>query len=69
MTGLRVEQDVLQSCLAWKLPKLHRHLNECDVDVNQISVPWFMCLFLNSLPLDTVLRVWDCFFFDGLKGV
>jgi len=69
MTGLCVEQRVLQSCLSWKLPKVHKHLLEYEVDLDQISVPWFMCLFLNSLPLDVTLRVWDCFFYEGFKAL
>lgn len=31
MTGMRVEQRVLESCLQWKLPKLHQHIVSHDV--------------------------------------
>jgi hypothetical protein len=39
------------------------------VDLDQVTVPWFMCLFVNSLPLDVLLRVWDCFFHEGVKAL
>jgi hypothetical protein len=28
---------------------------------------WLMSLFIGSLPLETTLRVWDCFFYEGSK--
>lgn len=31
------------------------------------STEWFMSIFSRSLPWATVLRVWDMFFFEGVK--
>ncbi|EED19897.1 GTPase activating protein (Gyp3), putative [Talaromyces stipitatus ATCC 10500] len=28
---------------------------------------WLMSMFIGSLPLETTLRVWDCFFYEGSK--
>ncbi|KAH8695476.1 rab-GTPase-TBC domain-containing protein [Talaromyces proteolyticus] len=28
---------------------------------------WLMSVFIGSLPLETTLRVWDCFFYEGSK--
>ena len=28
---------------------------------------WFLCLFVNTLPLETSLHVWDCLFSEGVK--
>lgn len=30
-----------------------------------ISVPWFICIFVNSLPLSVSLRALDMFFYEG----
>ena len=30
-----------------------------------ILCPWFLCLYLHVLSLEAVLRIWDCFFFEG----
>lgn len=28
---------------------------------------WFMTLFSRDFPADVVVRIWDCFFMEGLK--
>ena len=33
------------------------------------DMQWFLCLFVNSLPLETCLRVWDAFFFERCASV
>jgi hypothetical protein len=31
--------------------------------------PWFMSLFLNTLPIESALRVWDILFYEGSKSI
>lgn len=31
------------------------------------TYPWFLSLFTASLPLEPMLRAWDCFFHEGIK--
>ncbi|KAF2263770.1 RabGAP/TBC [Lojkania enalia] len=33
--------------------------------VNIACTSWFMSLFINVLPIETVLRIWDSFFYEG----
>jgi hypothetical protein len=35
--------------------------------LQSITTSWFMNLFINVLPMDSVLRVLDCFFYQGEK--
>lgn len=32
-----------------------------------IASKWFICLFAEVLPVETVLRLWDCVFSEGYK--
>jgi hypothetical protein len=31
------------------------------------TTAWFMSCFIGTLPIETTLRVWDCFFYEGSK--
>jgi hypothetical protein len=60
LMGCRVDSRVLFSLVERKLPELHSHLSNMSV-VPEISfLSWFMCLFVNTLPIKSTLRVWDC---------
>ena len=51
--------------IAEQLPKLHAKLEENYVELAPIVLKWFLCLYVNTLPLAATLRVWDCFFHEG----
>ena len=78
MVGSRAEQRVLLSCLKWKLPRLHAHFvtigvapssdsEDCVPLLEPLTCTWYLCLFLNSLSLESSLRVWDAFLHEGRK--
>jgi len=48
------------------LPKLHAHLASLGVDLPAICFSWFLSLFTDCLPIETLFRVWDVFLVDGL---
>lgn len=48
------------------LPKLHAHLKQLEVDLAAICFSWFLSLFTDCLPVETLFRVWDVFLVDGL---
>jgi hypothetical protein len=35
--------------------------------ITLVTAAWFMSAFTGSLPIETTLRVWDCFFYEGSK--
>ncbi|KAJ7471030.1 rab-GTPase-TBC domain-containing protein [Mycena latifolia] len=47
-------------------PKLHAHLDDLGVDLPAICFSWFLSLFTDCLPVETLFRVWDVFLVDGL---
>ncbi|KAJ7149845.1 rab-GTPase-TBC domain-containing protein [Mycena crocata] len=47
-------------------PKLHAHLADLGVDLPAICFSWFLSLFTDCLPVETLFRVWDVFLVDGV---
>ncbi|XP_016729755.1 ecotropic viral integration site 5 protein homolog isoform X3 [Gossypium hirsutum] len=41
------------------------HLDHLGVQVAWVTGPWFLSIFMNMLPWESVLRVWDVFLFEG----
>jgi hypothetical protein len=41
------------------------HLDYLGVQVAWVTGPWFLSIFMNMLPWESVLRVWDVLLFDG----
>ncbi|KAG0695124.1 rab-GTPase-TBC domain-containing protein [Suillus ampliporus] len=48
------------------MPKLYMHLTALGVDLPAICFSWFLSLFTDCLPIETLFRVWDVFLVDGL---
>lgn len=67
MIGSHIDQHVFAKLIEQKLPKLHRSFERAQMHLPLITLQWFLCLFVNTLPTETVLRVWDMFFNEGDK--
>lgn len=50
-----------------KLPKLCSHLELLGFDMDLLVTKWLICLFVNHLPLDAELAVWDLFLIKGVS--
>ncbi|RKP24814.1 rab-GTPase-TBC domain-containing protein, partial [Syncephalis pseudoplumigaleata] len=62
---LRVDAEVFEHLLASHNPMLSKHLTENGVVPLMYVTQWFLTLFTMALPWETVLRVWDVFYFGG----
>jgi hypothetical protein len=69
LVGSRVDSRVLLSLVDENLPKLAEHLKANGVIPEISFISWFMCLFVNTLPIKTALRVWDCLLPGGNSNV
>lgn len=67
LIGLRVDQMVLEVMIKERLPKLHSHFFKFDVDISCFTTSWLLRLFVGVFPIETTLRVWDCFLNEGSK--
>lgn len=53
--------------MAEKLPRLAAHLEGHGVDVSLVTFNWFLVVFVESLPSDILLPLWDAFLYEGSK--
>ncbi|KZS20994.1 Growth hormone-regulated TBC protein 1-A [Daphnia magna] len=67
MQGLITDIAVLGELVRLKSSKLDRLLKDLNLPWPILVTKWFICLFAEVLPVETVLRVWDCMFNEGSK--
>ncbi|KAL5743080.1 hypothetical protein ACOSP7_029812 [Xanthoceras sorbifolium] len=65
MIESQVDQLVFEELIRERFPKLVNHLDYLGVQVAWISGPWFLSIFVNMLPWESVLRVWDVLLYEG----
>lgn len=73
-----VDVGVLMTCIKESMPAVWAKIDDIDEGRGRISTnrlptvslattAWFMSCFVGNLPIETVLRVWDSFFYEGSK--
>lgn len=67
MYGTLLDQKVFESLVEKTMPILWDHLVKADVQLSVVSLPWFLSLYINSMPLVFAFRVLDVFFLEGSK--
>merc|ERR1719516_105444 len=67
LVGAQVDQEVFNELVCEKLPNLAIHLENHGVDPALFSLNWFLCLFVDTLPVSTYLHIWEAFLFEGSK--
>lgn len=65
LLGVRIETEVFARLVDDKLGKLAKHLRRHEIDLRVVSLKWFMCFFLLTLPLETAARIWDVLLLEG----
>jgi hypothetical protein len=69
MIESQVDQLVFEELMRERFPKLVNHLDYLGVQVAWISGPWFLSIFVNIIPWECVLRMWDVLLFEGNRVV
>ncbi|KAJ7066781.1 rab-GTPase-TBC domain-containing protein [Mycena belliarum] len=67
MHGTLLDQRVFESLVQRCLPIIHDHFQDVDVQLSVASLPWFLSLYINSMPMIFAFRIVDCFFCMGPK--
>ncbi|XP_052890101.1 growth hormone-regulated TBC protein 1-A [Anopheles moucheti] len=67
MENLITDIEVLSELIRQRAPDVHRHIFDLGLPWPVIATKWFICLYAEVLPTETVLRIWDCLFLEGNK--
>ncbi|KAJ9094355.1 hypothetical protein QFC19_007963 [Naganishia cerealis] len=67
MEGTLLDQRVFESLVAKCLPGIYEHFQSVDVQISVASLPWFLSLYINSMPLIFAFRIVDCVLAMGVK--
>ncbi|SPO22937.1 uncharacterized protein UTRI_01615 [Ustilago trichophora] len=62
----QADQRVLIELVSEHMPRLHAHISELGVDLPAITFAWFLSLYTDCLPVETLFRVWDVMFVEGM---
>lgn len=65
MYGTLLDQRVFESLVEQTMPMLWNHIIRHDIQLSVVSLPWFLCLYLTSMPLIFAFRILDVFFMEG----
>jgi hypothetical protein len=69
MTGVIIDQRVLEALIKQKFPKVLKHLNKVGFDCQAIIFQWFVCLFSNTFNFSIVAHIWDNVFLHGIVSI
>lgn len=58
---------MLNRLIAKRFPAVHAHWQKHAFDIALVAQKWFIALFVDSVPIETVMRIWDAFFNEGNK--
>ncbi|KAM5291459.1 TBC1 domain family member 2B isoform 1-T1 [Glossophaga mutica] len=69
LLGSQVDQRVFRDLMSEKLPRLHAHLEQHQVDYTLITFNWFLVVFVDSVVSDILFKIWDSFLYEGPKVI
>jgi small G protein signaling modulator 3 len=69
LQGVMVDTQAFKVMMKDTLPKLSAHLQQFNFDIDILLTKWLIQIFVNHLPLNAELAVWDLFMIKGMSVV
>eukprot|EP00808_Paulinella_micropora_P009212 g5850.t1 len=67
LAGSHIDQRVFLELFQERMPDVWAAFQELCIPLDTITWPWFLSLFSTTLPTETLERVWDCLFLEGIQ--
>jgi len=65
MHGYLTALEVFKYLIASELPEIDTHFKKLNLDIGGITSPWFLSLFIHTMPHVTAFMVWDNILWKG----
>lgn len=65
MAGALVDQHICNALLQQFCPHIMRHADSLQVNISLLASQWLLTAFVNVLPIDTAMRIWDVMLFEN----
>ncbi|VUZ43985.1 unnamed protein product [Hymenolepis diminuta] len=69
LIAAQADQIILRNLIDKYCPRLSETMQNLEVDISTITFNWFIAVFVNSVPIETLLRIWDVFLLEGEKVI
>ncbi|KJE92004.1 hypothetical protein CAOG_08661 [Capsaspora owczarzaki ATCC 30864] len=67
MAPLLTDLAVAEELVRLRYPEIHDLFVRNGVTLSLIATKWFICMFIDSTPPETTMRIWDSFLYEGSK--
>lgn len=65
MTESRADQPVLRELVEEHIPEIEEVLEQHNFDLSLVSFNWFFTLYVETVPIEVTLRIWDQLLYEG----
>eukprot|EP00958_Prasinococcus_capsulatus_P025130 scaffold4120_cov400-Prasinococcus_capsulatus_cf.AAC.24 len=69
LEGTRQDTILFQHLLRENLPSLAAHFDSIGIDVNHLVMPWFLCAFTSTLPLEHATALLDLLLVESSRAI
>ncbi|KAK8807377.1 hypothetical protein WA158_004136 [Blastocystis sp. Blastoise] len=69
LTGAQVDQGILEDLVTKQMPALGAKIKQYGFSLRVFTLQWFICLYVNTVPMETAMRIWDVIFMEGDKAM